>query len=176
MMPPKPRWLKRVPRIRATVEASDVPFFDRAAIEKLFGVKRRQAIHLVRNLAGYEVGNALVAPRETVLAFLRAKQTGGDYQGEVLRLRRVREAVEEAERLLEARKVTIKVPAATRTLKELPAGIRLGPGLLEVECTDAQDLLQKLFALSRTIATDFKAFEGLIGGQTPNRGAGTPLA
>jgi hypothetical protein len=161
-MPPKPRWLKRVPQIRAAVEASPVPFFDRAAVEQLFRLKRRQAIHLVRNLAGYEVGKSLVAPRETLLAFLRSAELGGDYQGEVLRLRRVREAVEDAERLLAARKVKIQAPAAPRLIKDLPPGIRLAPGQLEVDCDGAQDLLQKLFALSRAIAGDFPAFETLV--------------
>ena len=52
---------------------------------------------------------------------------------------------------------------AVRTLAHLPEGVTLGPGRLEVTGSDGQELLQKLFALSRAIAGDMKAFEEATG-------------
>jgi hypothetical protein len=162
-MPSKPSWFRRLRKITATVEATDSPFFDREALERVFGLKRRQAINLAHELGGYSVGKALLVPRETLVAFLAATGEGQAYQVEEHRRRRVREAVDEARRDLDARRVTFKVPVvASRTIKDLPAGVLVGPGRLEVTGANANDLLQKLFALSRAIASDFRTFEGIV--------------
>lgn len=163
-MPPKPLWLKRVRQIRAAVEATDVPFLDRAAVESLFGTKRRQAIHLVRRMAGFEVGNALVAPRENVLAFLDEILASGDVEREEGRRERVREALVEARRHVAARRVTFRIPAKEPTLANLPDGVRLAPGVLEVRCVGTQDLLAKLYTLAKAIASDIVRFEAVVDG------------
>jgi hypothetical protein len=162
-MPSKPSWFRRLRKIRATALATDSPFFDRESLERLFGLGRRQAINLAHQLGGYTVGKALLVPRANLLAFLEATVEGRPYQAEEDRRRRVREAVDDARRDLDARRVTFKVPVvATRTIKDLPPGVQVGPGRLELTGTDANDLLQKLFALSRAIAGDFKTFEAMV--------------
>ena len=167
-MPPKPRWLKRLPDIRVAVERSEVPFLDRSGIESLFGLRRRQALKMVHALGGYRVGNVFLAPRDSVLHFLDATLRGRQYRAERVRRERILETIDEAKREIDARKVKLKVPsgaAAKRTVAELPGGIHLSPTELRVEFAGAQDLLQKLFDLSKAIAADLRRFEALVRAQ-----------
>src|SRR5574341_622892 len=97
-MPPKPRWLKRLPEIRVAVERSRVPFLDRSAIESLFGLRRRQALKMVRALGGYRVGNVFLAPRDSVLDFLDATLRGKQYRADRVRRERILETIEDAKR------------------------------------------------------------------------------
>jgi hypothetical protein len=50
-MPAKPAWLLKIPEIIRMLEAFDVPVVDRAIIERLFGLRRRQAIELLHRFA-----------------------------------------------------------------------------------------------------------------------------
>ena len=170
-MPPKPRWLKRLPEIRVALDRANAPFLDRSSVESLFGVRRRQALKLVHALGGYRVGNVLLAPRQAVLDFLDATLRGKQYRAERVRRERVIDTIEEARREIHARKVTFKVPVVgpKRTLAELPEGVRLSPTELQVSFAGAQDLLEKLFQLSRAMAADFARFEGLVGEGTPRK-------
>jgi len=162
-LPPKPIWLSRVAEIRQALQEADVPFVDRAAVEDLFRLRRRQAIHLLEAMEGFKVGRAFVAPRASVLAFLNKVEASGAVEREVLRQARVRDAILEARRSVEARRLTFRVPKEQPRLASLPAGVHLEPGRLEVTCTDAQDLLKKLFLLSKAVASDVTAFESLVG-------------
>jgi hypothetical protein len=170
-MPPKPRWLKRLPEIRVALEKSKAPFLDRSSVESLFGVRRRQALKLVHTLGGYRVGNVFLAPREAVIDFLDATLHGKQYRAERVRRERVIDSIDEARREIHARKVTFRVPvvAPRRTLAELPEGVRLSPTELQVSFAGAQDLLEKLFLLSRAMAADFARFEDLVRDGTPRK-------
>jgi hypothetical protein len=147
------------------LDRAKAPFLDRTSIESLFGVRRRQALKLVHTLGGYRVGNVLLAPREAVVDFLDATLHGKQYRAERIRRERVIDSIEEARREIHARKVTFKVPVSPprRTLAELPEGVHLSPTELQVTFAGAQDLLEKLFALSRAMAADFARFEVLVG-------------
>jgi hypothetical protein len=154
------------------VETADVPFLDRSGVEALFGLRRRQALKMVHALGGYRVGNVLLAPRESVLHFLDATRRGKLYRAERVRRERILETIEEAKREIDARKVKLKVPraaAAKRTVAELPEGIRLSPTELRVTFSSGQDLLQKLYELSRAIAADFPRFEALTRDEPPKQ-------
>jgi hypothetical protein len=147
------------------VERAEIPFLDRSAIESLFGLRRRQALKIVHALGGYRSGNVLLAPRDSVLHFLAATLRGKQYRAERVRRERVLETIEDAKREIDARKVKLKVPsgtAAKRTVADLPEGIHLSPAELRVEFAGAQDLLQKLFDLSKAIAADIRRFEALV--------------
>ncbi len=168
-MPPKPRWLKHVPRIRAAAEGAAVGYFDRAAVESLFDLRARQANKLMARLPTYLLGNGFVVPREAMVDFLRATERGQVYRAEQLRVARVREAVEEVKRDVAARKVRWQVsPAALpKAVADLPETIRLAPGELAISFTDPKDLLQQLFLLSKAVATDFDRFEALVRREPP---------
>lgn len=55
-MPANPAWLLKIPQIIAMLESIDVPVVDRAMVERLFGLQRRQAIELLHRLGGYQAG------------------------------------------------------------------------------------------------------------------------
>ena len=60
-MPNKPSWLLRVNDILADLsrpELTSLPFLSRAAIETLFGLKRRQAIQIMHAIGGFQIGKA----------------------------------------------------------------------------------------------------------------------
>lgn len=163
-MPPKPTWLRRIPQIRAALAASAVPFLDRAAIERLFGLGRRQAGSLAHKLGGYRVGNALAVDREKILAFLEAAPISAAARQEEDRRYRLSVAIDAAQREVAARRVRIPIEpgAHVRTVKDLPPTIRLVSGELRVAFADSQDLLRQLYQLSRAIAQDFRAFEDAV--------------
>jgi hypothetical protein len=161
-MPDQPSWIERVPKILETLESPGAPpFLDRPAIEKLFGVRRRQAIQLLRRFGGYQVGKTFLAPREAVVAFLRNPRRITAAELEKGRFERVAHALGSGRQELNQRRIAI--PLAPETIEigisGLPEGIRLAPGELSVRFDQPIELLQKLFALSQALANDFETFE-----------------
>ena len=158
-MPDQPTWLERVPEILQQLNAPGAPpFLDRPAIERLFGVRRRQAIELMGRLAGYQVGRTFLVERGAVVGFLGRPSLRGAADQAVARKRRVLEHLEEARRDWAARNIRIPVAAGGEE-RELPEGVELRPGQLIVRFEQPLELLAKLFALSRVLARDF---EGMV--------------
>jgi hypothetical protein len=167
-MPDQPTWIEYVPEILATLEAPGAPpFLDRPTIEVFFGVRRRQAIHLLRRFGGYKVGKAFLVPREAVIQFLRDPQRWRAAADEKGRFERVASALGEARSELQQRRIPI--PAQMETLQMefagLPAGIRLEPGQLVIQFAEPVELLEKLFALSQAFANDYQTFERIVASQ-----------
>src|ERR1035438_304812 len=55
-MPAKAQWLLRVPEILAELSLLDLPVVDRAVCERLFRLRRRRAIDLIRCFGGGQTG------------------------------------------------------------------------------------------------------------------------
>ncbi|HUK15595.1 MAG TPA: hypothetical protein VLW65_04245 [Bryobacteraceae bacterium] len=163
-MPDQPTWLERVPQILASLEeAGSPPFLDRAAVELLFGLKRRQAIELLHAMRGYQVGRTFLVERRTVLDFLRRRSLQGAVVQAVGRKRRVLDHLAAARRDFGARRLRIPVSADSRIrLDGLPAGIELRPGQLTIQFDKPVELLEKLFALSQAVHHDFDRFQSLL--------------
>ena len=161
-MPAKPRWHADLDKIRAAAEALKAPFLDRPAIERLFGVKARQANKLMRRLGGYRLGNADLVGREDLLARLDGLAGPDGYQGQVTRRARVLEALDEVRG--QARPRRVSAPPPRRQDAALPEGARLtGPGELTISCTSAEDLLGRVMGLAQAASENFAAFEaGLL--------------
>ena len=73
-MPNKPSWLLGVNDILADLarpELASVPFLSRAAIENLFGLKRRQSIQIMHAVGGFQLGTAFVVARSDLSRWLR---------------------------------------------------------------------------------------------------------
>jgi len=161
-MPDQPSWIERVPKILETLESPGAPpFLDRPAVEILFGVRRRQAIQLLRRFGGYQVGKTFLVPSEAVAGFLRDPRRGTAADMEKGRFERVSSALGKARQELHQRRIPIAVPPEVLRLEisGLPEGIRLETGQLTIRFDKPTDLLQKLFALSQALANDFEAFE-----------------
>ena len=159
-MPNQPSWIEYVPEILATLEAPGAPpFLDRPTIEVFFGVRRRQAIHLLRRFGGYQVGKAFLVPRKAVIGFLRDPRRWRAATDEKGRFERVASALGEARSQLQQRRIPIPAQKQTLEFASLPAGIRLEPAQLTIQFQTPVELLEKLFALSQALTNDYQTFE-----------------
>jgi hypothetical protein len=69
-MPATASWLQRIPEILDMLAPWPPPVVDRASCEKLFGVRRRRAIDLLRYFGGYTSGNTVLIDRAQLIACL----------------------------------------------------------------------------------------------------------
>ena len=159
-MPAKPAWLLKIPEIVTMLEAFDVPVVDRAIIERLFGLRRRQAIELLHRFGGYQAGRTFLVDRHVLIAKLRGLAEGEDFEREIRRKERLGGVIDQLRRYQAAARVSIPVPpdVFNRKLKDLSAGVALEPGHLHVEFSDAEELLGKLFELAQVASNDFDRF------------------
>src|SRR5437870_10420459 len=89
VMPAQPSWHLRVPEIRAALGSpASPPFLDRPAIEKLFGLRRRQAIRILTACGGYQVGKTFLINRDALLAYI--EEVAADGAVERIRQRKLR--------------------------------------------------------------------------------------
>ena len=162
-MPPQPQWLLRVPRILEEIQELDVPVLDRASLEKLFGVKRWQAIQLLHRFGGYQSGKTFLVDRQALIQQLEAIQAGEPFSYEQRRRQQVVTELEKALKLRQAAAVKISVrPEASYQMEGLPEAVHLRPGQLTVAFDRAEDLLSKLFELAQTAANDFERFRAVV--------------
>ncbi len=162
-MPAKVQWLLRLPEIEAELERMRVPVLDRAAVENLFRLRRRQAITLMHGLGGYQAGRTFLVERERVLEHVRAILGSSEFECEARRRQRLGEELETMRR--EHRAADVRIPVSLDTLsrkvRDLPDGIQLRPGRLEVNFAGTEDLLTKLFEIAQAASNDFDRFEAM---------------
>jgi len=145
-MPPKPKWRRHIAEIRAKVEVTEPPVFDRARVEAIFGLEPRQAQKLMKAIGGEKLSGARLLTRASLLDFLDGKQ------------REIKASVPETDPstdlepiagfLGELRRhrppVVISAPPPPPQ-GALPEGAALEPGRRLVFCyTSADDLLVKI--------------------------------
>ena len=157
-MPRLSEWFHRVNEIQSQVETmSGGHLLDRHDIEALFLVGPRRAIQLLHGFEGQRVGGALVLSREALLAHLRSLLEDPEYLQAWRRRQRVESKLEEARIQNRARQV-ILAPRPAR-LDLLPEGVSLEPGCLKVEFQEGIELLERLYELARSLASNFEEFE-----------------
>src|ERR1017187_6941753 len=146
-MPAKPAWLLKIPEIVTMLESFGVPVVDRAIIERLFGLRRRQAIELLHRLGGYQAGRTFLVDRHVLMANLRRLAEGEEFERESRRKERLDGAIDRLRRYQTVARVKIPVPSDVfdRKLADLSTGVALVPGQLHIAFSGAEDLLAKLF-------------------------------
>jgi hypothetical protein len=158
-MPAKPSWLLRIPHIIAALSALHVPIVDRATCEKLFGLRRRQTIHLLQSFGGYRAGSVIVLNREDLIRKLQELQKSPAVEYEHRRKRKIAEEVAGLEASWAAKRIVIEPSRTGRTATGwLPEGVRFGLGTLTVEFADVPQLLSRLYDLAQAAARDFDRF------------------
>lgn len=137
---------------------------DRGAVEQLFGLGRRQAIHLLRRFGGYLVGGALVVERAALAGRLESLRRGAGYEREERRQQRLQGKIDQLRRFRAAARVRIPVRADvfSRRVRDLPPGVSLRPGNLQVEFRTCAELLEKLFEIGQAAANDFETFQAAV--------------
>lgn len=163
-MPARKTWLLRLTQIREELTALDVPVLDRAIFERIFGVRRRRAIQLMQYFGGWQTGQAFLVDRLELLRQLEPLEASADYALEQRRRERLIEVLEKLRRQQRARRVLLPVepPARDQDLAALPEGVQLKAGSLSVQFEGAEDLLGKLYQLSRVAADDFDGFRRAV--------------
>jgi hypothetical protein len=161
----QPFWLSRLSEILDTARNSEVPFLDRNAVEKLFDVRKRQAIRLMHKIGGYYVGKAFVVGRPAVVTWL--KEVGANprtYWAEAAR-ERLEVSIEQTRAIRDRhRRFIVSPDAHDRRLEGLPATVHLKPGELKIEFFGAEDLFRQLYELGQAIGNDYERFRALAEG------------
>ena len=133
---------------------AQLPVIDRAVIERLFGLRRRQAIELMHRFGGYQAGRTFLIGREQLLEQLEHVSVGDDCQREVARREQVSAAIEKIQRThrSEAVRIAVTPDVFATSMRTLAPDVQLRPGKLEIEFAGAEDLLRKLFGLAQAVA------------------------
>jgi hypothetical protein len=160
-MPAKAQWLLRVPEILAELSLLDLPVVDRAVCERLFRLRRRRAIDLIRCFGGYQAGRTFLVDRPKLVAQLEQIRDSPDFKMEWRRKERLADKLDVIRRLQTGARVAIAVEPETlcQRLPDLPAGVSLSAGALHIQFQSPEELLSQLFALAQAIANDYEAFE-----------------
>jgi hypothetical protein len=159
-MPAKPMWFLRLPQILEELNRLESPVLDRALVERLFGVRRRQAITLMHQFSGYQTGKAFLLDRLQLIRTLAQLRDHDDFHRERARKQRLVDSLNELRQFRSSVRVAIPAPVASNASLNaaLPPGVDLGPGLLAVRFTTPEELLGTLFLLAQNIAADFEHF------------------
>jgi hypothetical protein len=156
-MPAKPSWLLRIPNILDQLELLDTPVIDRAICERLFEVKRRRAIDMMRFFGGYRSGNTVLVDRLAFMSRLAEIARTNDYALESIRKQRLSANLNTSH--VNRKAATIMLPVTSdvvnRTLDDLPGGVILAPGKLIVEFSCPTELFAKLYELAQVAMNDF---------------------
>jgi hypothetical protein len=109
---------------------------------------------------GYQAGRTFLLDRMKLLEQLGPIQAGAEFAMEAKRKQRLIECLEKIRRSRAGARVVLPVESGIHDRKviDLPEGIHLAAGCLQVEFGKAEELLAKLFALSKAAANDFEAF------------------
>ena len=146
-MPAQPAWFHRLDTILRTLAALETDLLDRRAVERLFGVRPRRAQQLMAELADLiPVGQAVAVRRLDLAASLESLAAGEAVARARRRRSRIRDEVDKAEAEASLRSVRVPPPAggSGARLEDLPPGIDLGPGRLEITFHSLDDLWWKL--------------------------------
>jgi hypothetical protein len=159
-------WLLRLPEILEDLAGMEAPVIDRSVFERLFGVRRRRAIQLLHYFDGYESGRTFLVTRLALIRQLEPLVDSAEFVMEHRRRQRLTEELEKIRRYRTAARVSIPVSAdvVDHRMSDLPSGVQLQPGHLQVEFGKVEELLAKLFELSQAAANDFETFRSAAEG------------
>lgn len=157
-MPAKPSWFHRLPGILETLRATEnLPYLEREAIERLFGVRRRRAHQLMAAFGGVQVGKTYLVDRRQLIQGLERIAAGDPFVWESRRKAKLAKVLEEAHQQVEGRRVRIAMAAAPSG--QWPPGVTLHAGELRIEFDSTAQLLERLFALSQAILRNYEEFQ-----------------
>ena len=172
-MPAACTWLPRLAAIRAALEGMDVPVLGRAEIEKLFGLRRRQALRLLAPLATLEAGRTGLIQRQALLDWLDSLAGKKSVVLEITRRQKLDRSLDAHLQILareaESRRRAVVLPEPANDEKGWPAGVSLpAPGELRIRYERAEDLVGRILLLTELAAED----PGRFAARVEKHGAG----
>ena len=153
------KWSRDLDSIRERAAHDRTETWGRRDIQRLFGVGRATAQSLMKAIGEVQpVAGAHFVERSSLLGFLDEMIAAPDLE-QALR-----------ERLLEAAppprpkplRVALPQDLRTATVKDLPAGVRLSPGRLEIVATSAEGVLEALVLLAQVMQNDLLQVQLLL--------------
>lgn len=162
-MPAAPAWHGRLPQIRAALDRFDRPVLDRATLEELFGLGRRQTIRLMASLGGHLAGKTFLVETASLKARLDELAGKRPVSLEIARKQRLTDALRVFEREALPRTVVLDPPPPT-PVSQWPEGISLSaPGEFRIAFRTPEDLLGRILALTEAAAADYEGFVARLG-------------
>lgn len=153
------KWSRDLHSIRERAAHDRTETWGRRDIERLFGVGRATAQSLMKAIGEVQpVGAAHFVERCFLLSFLDEMISAPEFN---LALR---------ERLLEAPapprptplRLTLPSDLRTATVKDLPEGVRLSPGRLEITANSAEGIVESLLLLAQVMQNDLQHVQFLL--------------
>ena len=171
-MPAAFTWLPRLAEIRAVLAGMDAPVLGRLEVERLFGLRRRQALRLLSPLATLEAGRTGLVRRETLLEWLDGLAAKKSVALEITRRQKLDRSLDNQLQALarqaEARRRAVAVPESDGVDEDAwPAGVTLthlseNGGELRIRYEYAEDLLGRVLALTELAAEDPDRFAARV--------------
>ena len=159
-MPDQPTFLHRLNSILAEAKSpKPIPFFRRADIEALFGLKRRQAINLMHKIGAVRVSREIAVSQRDLVSWLEKMSLDPAAAREIRRQQRLIGRIVDIKAETTAPTIRIALPDPALAA-ELPKGVSLRPGLL-TSFDNEQQLLERLLQLARLFANKPQLFNDL---------------
>jgi hypothetical protein len=170
-MPAKASWITHIPEMIDTICALTVPVLDRAGFERLFKVRRRRAISLMKYFGGYRAGSSILVDRMALVKRLERMQQEPATGYEVHRKRQLAEHLALARQTRLGMKIKIPVPedARDREFQDLPDGIEIAPGRVVFTFKSAEQLFSNLYEFSQAAANDYDRVCAAVEDAMPQR-------
>lgn len=169
-MPDRPAWADRIPEALDALSVAEAQFLGRQQVEALLGVRSRRAQIIMSVVGTTPLGKSVVIEKQMFVEYL--KSVGGEELTQAEKRRRRECAV----RLAKLRKEWLENPPCLieMPLEEaraydqqgfagLPEGVELGPGLITIRCSGAEDAKKKLLALALAIGKSEAEFGERLG-------------
>jgi hypothetical protein len=167
-MPVPPTWMPRLAEILAAVESLPTSELDREQIMRLFRVKRRAALLLMKQLEPKRVRGSWRIDRRRLATWLEEQMR--DAGRELDRRERLTRALITADLSLPRPKGAFLSVAATQEMRSqavrgLPPGVAIdfgSPSRLEVEFQTLEDLAEKLIQAGLALDRNFDHYASLL--------------
>ena len=160
-MPAKPRWFLAIPDAISQLEQLDRQLLTRRDIERLFGVGKVRAAALMKTFGAELVGNQRTLPRTRLLQQLKKHRGRAAFRVE--EERRARLVAELQQARLTGYRFKVPAEAMSAKLANLPEGVSVERGRIEVRFEGAEDALARLYTLAQALGNDLGRFQALVG-------------
>jgi hypothetical protein len=154
------KWLADTPNILDAVRKLDTEWLDRAMIERLFSLKRRQALYLMARIGAEPFGSSWLLNRSALIAGLTSILDSPAFEVQMSRRQGLAEALADSR----ARAIPIRVTPEDVRRTALPEGVVFERHRLTVDFKDSEQLLTRLYQIATFMANDFDAFRASVEG------------